>query len=156
MIFVYILSILIILLENSLFGVYFYFQCVVWDPLSIVVILVALYSSNVKSVYKYTVLISLLQDIFSFSYGVNLLSKLVLATIAVYYRKNFFVSSFFIKSLIVILLSGIDVGFKILSKFLFLQHFELCLAYIFYILLNFAVFYIYYLLKEKELNTNIE
>ncbi|EDP73763.1 hypothetical protein, partial [Hydrogenivirga sp. 128-5-R1-1] len=121
-----------------------------WDPLSVFIILVALYSVRIKNIYLFTGIISILQDIFTFGYGVNFFSKMFLVVIVSLIKEKFFISSFFIKSLIVIILTILELSLKTLYSFIFLGKFEFCIGYIFYAVLNFAVFYIYSLLKETS------
>lgn len=150
MIFLYITAILLIFLEVTVINTYFFLTCIFWDPLSIFIILVVLYNSKIKNIYTFTAVISVLQDILTLGYGVNFFSKIILVFTINLVKEKFFISSFFIKSLIVIVLSIFELSLKAFYSFLFLGETEICVGYIFYIILNFTVFYIYYLLKESR------
>lgn len=157
MIILYLFAVFLIVLESSIINLIFYLQCIVWDPLGIFIILVALYSKKLgKDIYRFTFIVSILQDLFTFGYGVNLVSKMLLVLWINFLREKFFVSSFLIKSITVILLSFFELLVKTAYSFIFFKHFAFCAGYIVYIVLNFAIFYIYYLIKEKEVNTKIE
>ena len=150
MISLYITAFFLIFIEVSILNTKFIFNCIFWDPLSILIILTALYAKNNKNVYIFTAVVSTIQDIFTLGYGINFVSKIILVFLVHLVKEKFFISSFFVKSIMVIILSLSELALRFIYSFIFLGQAEICSGYIFYILLNFTVFYIYYLLKESR------
>ncbi|RMA97070.1 hypothetical protein CLV39_0723 [Hydrogenothermus marinus] len=148
-----ILGLFFIILQTTIIGKYLDFLCIHWDIISIFIILLSLYKVD-KDNYKIVIPISLIQDIITQSYFIHFLSKTLITFIAQKLHNKFFLSSFWIKSLIVLILSAIDILFKIIYTFLISTNLNICFGYIIYLILNFIIFYFVYLAYEDK-NTKI-
>jgi len=80
----------------------------------------------------------------------NLISKLLL-TLATFSVKNrFFLGDIFIRSILIILLSVMDITVKILLTFLKTGIFYINVSFFAYVFLNFLIFYIVQIINENR------
>jgi len=145
----YVFGLLLLIIQTTVIEKFFNFNCIVWDSLSIFVILFSLHKPP-KETYKLTLFISILEDIFSYSYFINLFSKMFIAFLSQKFHEKFFISSLWIKGIIVLFLSCVDIFFKIIYSYLITGIFHLCFGYIIYLMLNFIIFYFFYLINEDK------
>ncbi len=148
------LGFLIILIQNTVFAKYINFGCIAWDPLSIYIILLALYRENIKDIYKAAFLLGFLQDIIGVTYFLNIISKVFLVLIISFLKEKFFLSSIFSKISIIFFLSVLDVLFKQVYQLILTKEIKFCYGIFVYISLNFMIFYLFYLLSEIKLKGN--
>jgi rod shape-determining protein MreD len=96
---------------------------------------------------KSSFILGVLQDLASLNF-MNSISKPSIVVITNKLKNYFFVSSFFIKSMIVVFVSILDIFIKTTMLFILKGSFELSVEYIFYLFLNFLIFYVVYLTNE--------
>jgi rod shape-determining protein MreD len=140
----------VLLLQTSVLTKYFSIQGISPDIVTIVVILFALNKPLYNSI-KLATVIGLFQDIFSSSFFIkNLLIKNMMVLFAFSVKKYFFTYGFFIKSLIIILLSLLDIFVKIAFTYFKTGIIYISPGFLLYALLNFLIFGVYYVINEYK------
>ena len=117
-----------------------------------ITIYIILYSLNntPRNAYKVTTVVALLQDFFSSLFPANLFIKNIVVTMTLPVKKFFFTSGFYLKVAIIVILSVIDILSKLIFTFLKSGIFYISSKFIFYILLNFLIFGVYYIIDEYK------
>ncbi len=146
----FILALLLLLLQTSVFVKYFSVYGISPDILTIIIILYALNKPIYESV-KIATVIGLLEDILSSKFFVeNILIKNFIVFLSIAVRKYFFTYGFYIKSAIIIFLSFVDIIFKVFFTFLKTGIIYISPYFILYVALNFLIFGVYYTIDEYK------
>ncbi len=117
------------------------------------VILIILYTLNhgLKESLKFSIFVGILQDMLSpVPTAFNFISKLLLTILTSSVKNRFFLGDIFIRSILIILLSVMDIAVKILLTFLKTGIFYINVSFFAYIFLNFLIFYIVQILNENR------
>lgn len=147
--FTYFIPFLLLILETSVFIKYFSVYQLAPDLLTIYIILYTL-NKDPRNAYRVAIVISLMQDILSSFFPANLIVKNIVVTATLPVKKFFFTSSFYLKVVIIIVLSAIDMAFKLAFIFLKTGIFYISPKFALYILLNFLIFGVYYIINEYK------
>jgi len=146
----YLIAFFLLLLQSSVFAKYFSVHGISPDFITIVVILVAL-NKPLFEALKFATFVGLFQDIFSSVFLLkNVFIKNLMVIVASSVRKYFFTYGFFIKSLIIILLSILDIFIKISFTYFKTGIIYISPTFLLYVLLNFLIFGVYYIINEYK------
>ncbi|HCB70528.1 MAG TPA: rod shape-determining protein MreD [Persephonella sp.] len=147
---IYILALVLLILQSSI--VIKNLSVMNFTP-DFLVILIILYTLNhgLKDSLKFSIFVGILQDMLNpVPTAFNLISKLLL-TLATFSVKNrFFLGDIFIRSILIILLSVMDITVKILLTFLKTGIFYINVSFFAYVFLNFLIFYIVQIINENR------
>jgi rod shape-determining protein MreD len=137
------LGIFSLLLQTTTFVKYISIFNFTPDFVAIFVILFTLSNNFKKSIY-FAVFLGLLQDFLTPSIFIfNTISKVILSLITYSVKKQFYFSDMWYKSILIIGLSMVDIALKTVLIFLKTGIFYFSQNYIIYIILNFAIFYLF-------------
>ncbi len=146
----YILAFFILLFQTSVLIKFFSIKGISPDLITIVIILYTLNKPASNSI-KLASLIGFLQDIFSTEFLLNnILIKNIMVISSIAVKKYFFTYGFFIKSFIIILLSILDIVIKITFTYLKTGIIYISPGFLLYVLLNFLIFGVYYIVNEYK------
>ncbi len=113
------------------------------DFVAIFVILFTLNNSFKKSIY-FALFLGLLQDFLTPSIFIfNTITKVILSLITYSVKRQFYFSEMWYKSILIIGLSLVDIVLKTVLIFLKTGIFYFSQNYIIYVVLNFAIFYLF-------------
>ncbi len=141
-----IFGILILIFQSTILGKVFSIGELTADFMVIYILLISL-NFSFKDSIKTSFFLGILQDIFSLNF-MNSLSKPLLSLTTNKLKNYFFVSTFWIKSTLVIFISFLDLVAKNVILLLTKGVFEISIEYIFYLFINFLIFYLVYLTNE--------
>ncbi|WP_457622202.1 rod shape-determining protein MreD [Persephonella sp.] len=146
----YLLALILLILQSSIIIKNLSVMNFTPDFLVILIILYTL-NHNMKDSLKFSIFVGILQDMLNpVPTAFNLISKLLL-TLATFSVKNrFFLGDLFIRSVLIILLSVLDITVKILLTFLKTGIFYINVSFFAYVFLNFLIFYIVQILNENK------
>ncbi len=137
------LGILSLILQTTIFVKYISIFNFTPDFVAIFVILFTLNNNFTKSIY-FALFLGLLQDFLTPSIFIfNTISKVVLSLLTYSVKRQFYFSDMWYKSILIIGLSLIDIFLKTILIFLKTGIFYFSQNYIIYIILNFAIFYLF-------------
>lgn len=139
-------GIIILIFQSTILGKVFSIGSLTADFLVIYILLISLNTSFNISM-KSSFFLGILQDLFSLNF-MNSISKPFISFIANKLKNYFFLSSFWIKATLVIFISFLDIFVKNIVLFLFKGVFEISVGYLFYLFINFLIFYLVYLTNE--------
>ncbi len=144
----YILAVLILIIQSSVFIKYFSVFDFTPDFLTIFLIIYVIRHSFYDS-YKFGFFLGFLQDIFSPSFSFfNLVIKTLMVSFTLLVKRFIFVSNFVLQMIIITILSIIDISLKIFFTYLKTGIFYISPGFISYILLNLIIFGVYYIINE--------
>ncbi|RUM48837.1 MAG: rod shape-determining protein MreD [Hydrogenothermus sp.] len=139
-------GIIILIFQSTILGKVFSIGSLTADFLVVYILLISLNTSFNISM-KSSFFLGILQDLFSLNF-MNSISKPFISFITNKLKNYFFVSSFWIKTALVIFISFLDIFVKNIVLFLFKGVFEISVEYLFYLFINFLIFYLVYLTNE--------
>ena len=142
-----IFGIVILVLQSTILGKIFSIGSLTADFLVIYILLLSLNTSFDVSI-KYSFFLGVLQDLFSLNF-MNSIAKPFIAFVTDKLKSRFFVSSFWIKSTLVVFISFLDIFIKNIMLFLFKGVWGVSVEYLFYLFVNFLIFSLVYLANEN-------
>ncbi len=145
----YLIPFLLLIFQTSVFIKYFSVYQLTPDLITIYIILYTL-NKRSQNAYKMATVVGLLQDILSSLFPANLIIKNIVVTSTLPVKKFFFTSGFYLKVAIIVVLSAIDISFKLIFTFFKTGIFYISPKFILYILLNFLIFGVYYIINEYK------
>ncbi|WP_297456315.1 hypothetical protein [Persephonella sp.] len=146
----YILGVILLLLQSSVFIKIFSYNGIIPDFLTIFVIIYAL-KNNLKDSLKLAVFLGILQDLLSpIGLVFNTITKSLIVIVTLTFKDKFYYSSLLIKGFLILLVTAVDVGIKSALIFFKTGVFELSYQHLIYFLLNLSVFYAVSFLDENR------
>lgn len=139
-------GIIILIFQSTILGKVFSIGSLTADFLVIYILLISLNASFNISM-KSSFFLGILQDLFALNF-MNSVSKPFISFITNKLKNYFFVSAFWIKATLVIFISFLDIFVKNIMLFIFKGAFEISIEYLFYLFINFLIFYLVYLTNE--------
>ncbi|WP_456402184.1 hypothetical protein [Persephonella sp.] len=146
----YLLALLLLILQSSV--IMKNFSVMNFTP-DFLVILTILYTLNhsLKDSVKFSLFVGILQDLLNPVFTVfNIVSKFVLTIATFTVKKRFFLGDIFIRSVLIITLSLMDIGIKIFLTYLKTGIFYVSFTFLSYVFLNFLIFYIVQIVNENK------
>jgi len=138
---IYFLAFILLLFQMSVFTRIFSIEYTIPDLLTIFIIVYTLKNPPLKA-FKLAIFIGILQDLLSptgLLFNTFTKSAVVVATLT--FRENFYYPSFFVRGLLIIAITLIDIGIKSSVIFLKTGIFEIGYQQVVYLIMNLVIFY---------------
>ena len=146
----YLLGIILLLLQSSVFIKIFSYNGIIPDFLTIFIIIYTL-KNNLKDSLKLSIFIGILQDLLSpIGLVFNTITKSLIVLVTFAFKDKFYYSSLLIKGVLILVVTAVDVGIKSALIFFKTGIFELSYQHLIYFLLNLSVFYAVSFLDENR------
>ncbi len=146
---IYLTAFLLLIFQTSVFIKFFTVYGLAPDFLTIFIILYTL-QGEISQAIKLSIILGFFQDMLSSQILFNTVIKPVLVILTLPVKRSFYTYGFYIKSGIIILLSLLDILLKIGFTYIQTGIFYLSPKFVLYILLNFLIFGVYYVINEYK------